>query len=94
MNQLPSAETERRVLAAMRKVLTRIIRETATPPGTRHPLSKACLEDMRQCLTLIDSRQRELSQDQDDARPRYKGDRSDPDSVEVPVADLLSRKKN
>jgi hypothetical protein len=94
MTNTDSAQTERRVLAAMRKVLTRIIRETASPPGTRHPLSKPCLEDMRQCLILIDSRQRELSEDDDTARPRYKGERQAARSAEVPLADLLKRRNN
>lgn len=94
MSKTDSAHTERRILAAMRKVLTRIIRETASPQGTRHPLSNTCLEDMRQCLILIDSRQRELSEDDDNARPRYKGDRPAAQSAEVPLTDLLKRRNN
>jgi hypothetical protein len=94
MTQTESSEMELRVLAAMRKVLTRVIRETASPPGTRHPLSQACLEDLRQCLFLIDSRQRDLSPDTEDARPRYKGEHSTTDSVEIPLAELLKRKDN
>jgi len=54
----PSKEI--RILGAMKQVLTRIAKETATPPGVRHPLSEACVEDIRQCLLLISARENEL----------------------------------
>lgn len=71
-NQFLSKED--RILSAMQKVLTRIIKETATPPGIRHPLSEGCINDMRECLVLITSRKQELAEDagrSSGARPRY-----------------------
>lgn len=67
-------EKEQQIMVVMRKVLTRIIRETTPPPGMRHPLSDATIEDMRLCLGLISAREQELlaAQGQDNqARPRY-----------------------
>lgn len=53
---------ESRILQAMKLTLAGVIRDTATPHGMRHPLSDATIEDMRQCLSLISARERELAQ--------------------------------
>lgn len=53
---------EARILQAVKLTLTGVIRDTATPHGMRHPLSDATIEDMRQCLSLISARERELAQ--------------------------------
>ena len=48
--------TEQRVLAAMRKVLARIVREVTPEPGMRHPLSAKtiCRVDPKfQCVVAI-----------------------------------------
>lgn len=59
------SETERsmeeRILQAVKRTLARVIRDTATPHGMRHPLSDATIEDLRQCLSLISARERELA---------------------------------
>ncbi len=54
-------DKETRILNALKQVLTRIAKETATPPGVRHPLSETCIEDIRQCLLLISAREHELN---------------------------------
>ncbi len=51
---------EERILAAVKFVLVSVAKETATAPGMQHPLSDATLHDIRQCLTLIADREREL----------------------------------
>ena len=51
---------EYRVLKAMKIVLTGVVRDTAVPPGHKHPLSDSTIEDIRQCLMLISTREREL----------------------------------
>jgi len=51
---------EFRVLRAMKIVLTGVVRDTAVPPGHKHPLSESTIEDIRQCLMLISSREQEL----------------------------------
>jgi len=66
--------TEERILQAMKMTLAAVIKDTATPPGMRHPLSDATIEDLRQCLALISARERELAQAAgrtQEARPRY-----------------------
>jgi len=58
-------------------VLTRIIKETATPPGEQHPLSAACINDMRECLFLVSAREQQLVRDDGRStgqRPRYAND--------------------
>ena len=65
----PSMET--RILAAVKRTLTNVIRDTATPPNLRHPLSAETVEDLRQCLALISARERELAQVPSSARPQF-----------------------
>jgi len=52
---------EERILQAVKRTLTNVVRDTATPHGMRHPLSDATIEDLRQCLSLISARERELA---------------------------------
>ncbi|MCB1734262.1 MAG: segregation and condensation protein A [Gammaproteobacteria bacterium] len=54
---------EQKVMRAMRKTLGIIIRETTPQPGMHHPLSRECIEDMRQCLALIAAREREIGEE-------------------------------
>jgi hypothetical protein len=65
---------EARILQAVKLTLARVIKDTATPHGMRHPLSDGTIEDLRQCLALISARERELAgaagQTQE-ARPRF-----------------------
>ena len=58
----PEQSMEERILAAVKRTLAGVIRDTATPHGMRHPLSDATIEDLRQCLALISAREGELAQ--------------------------------
>jgi len=67
---------EARILQAVKQTLARVIRDTATPHGMRHPLSDGTIEDLRQCLALISARERELAGGAGEsmeakARPRF-----------------------
>ena len=65
---------EYRVLKVMKLVLTDVIKDTATQPGLKHPLSDRTIEGIRQCLRLISARERELVEDAGktmDMRPFY-----------------------
>lgn len=53
---------EREILLVMRKVLSTVIREITPPAGARHPLSEKTIVDVRMCLGLISSRERELAE--------------------------------
>ena len=70
----PKLSMEERILKAVKMTLASVIKDTATPPGMRHPLSDATIRDLRQCLALISARERELAQAagrSTEARPRY-----------------------
>ena len=65
---------EARILQAVKLTLARVIKDTATPHGMRHPLSDGTIEDLRQCLALISARERELAGaagQKQEARPRF-----------------------
>lgn len=65
---------EERILRAMKRVLTRIAKDTYTRPGHRHPLSDETVDDIRQCLGLITAREAELNEAagrEMKARPRF-----------------------
>ncbi len=66
--------TEERVLRAVKQVLTAVVKDTATPPGLKHPLTDKTIEDIRQCFGLISAREQELAiaHGRDtSARPRF-----------------------
>jgi hypothetical protein len=57
----PTLSKEERILRAVKMALTNVIKDTATQPGMRHPLSDGTIQDLRQCLALISARERELA---------------------------------
>jgi hypothetical protein len=85
---------EYRILRAMKQVLTGVIKDTATAPGMKHPLSDRTIEDIRQCLALIATRERELIEGAGRTmgqRPYYADE--PPKQVGVPVGRIGKRKK-
>jgi len=85
---------EQRILIAMRKTLTAIIKDVTPPPGMKHPLSERTIEDVRQCLALISAREKELADVRGRAteRPYYADEPGSPAQV-VPIGDLRPAKK-
>lgn len=83
---------EQAVLIAMRKTLTAIVKEVTPPPGMRHPLSPATIEDVRQCLSLIAAREKELADEQGRGgeRPYYA---DTPQTAQLVSIDGLKRRK-
>jgi hypothetical protein len=70
----PLESKEFQILKAMKLVLTNVVKDTATQPGLKHPLSDRTIEDIRQCLKLVSARERELIEDAGksmDMRPHY-----------------------
>jgi hypothetical protein len=57
------SKAEREILMVMRKVLAQIIKDT-TPSSRamKHPLSPRTVDDIRNCLGLISTRERELAE--------------------------------
>ncbi len=64
---------EHQILITMRQVLSSVVRDTTPPPGMRHPLNAATIDDIKQCFALITAREQELnaSQGRPEHRPRY-----------------------
>jgi hypothetical protein len=87
-------EKEARVLHAMKRTLTNIIKDTTTQPGLQHPLSSGTIEDIRQCLSLISAREKELAQllgKDANFRPHYADEPSQ--GVVVPIGRSAKSKK-
>jgi len=88
---------EARILRVMRQVLTTIVKDTATAPGVKHPLSDATVEDIRQCLGLIATREQEILRENgidNNMKPRFTDDPAAQESVVVPIGKLKSRHKS
>ena len=65
---------EAEILKVMKKVLTDIAKDTYTPANLKHPLSESTIISIRDCLTLITSREAELASEAGQVntmRPRY-----------------------
>lgn len=65
---------EERILKVLKRVLTDIAKDTSTPPGMKHPLSEQTILGIRECLSLISARERELAEEAgrpNRARPEF-----------------------
>lgn len=85
---------EQQILIAMRKTLSAIIKDLTPPPGMRHPLSDETVQDVRQCMMLITSREKELAdaEGRGGERPYYA---DEPQAAQVvPIAGLGRTKKD
>lgn len=85
---------EFRILQAMKTTLTDVIKDTATTPGLKHPLSERTIENIRQCLVLITARERELAQEAGvsmNQRPHFT---DEPQSATVVSINKIVRGKN
>jgi hypothetical protein len=79
---------EEQILRAVKMTLTGVIKDTATGPGMKHPLSDRTIEDLRQCLSLISAREKELADEAGramDQRPQMPGDVKPKAEVVVPL---------
>ncbi len=90
-----SLTKEEQILRAVKMTLTGVIKDTATAPGMKHPLSDRTIDDLRHCLALISVRERELAEAAGrsmDARPQLPGDAKPATEVVVSL-DSLRRGK-
>ncbi len=70
----PELTQEERILRMMKRTLTDVAKDTAPEPGLRHPLSEQTIQEIRECLMLITSREQELAREQGRSmndRPRF-----------------------
>jgi len=92
----PELSREARILSAVKLTLTSVIKDTATTPGMKHPLSDRTIEDLRKCLFLISEREQELARESGRPmamRPRYVDEApAGPTVTEIPVS-RITRKK-
>lgn len=79
---------EEQILRAMKLTLTCVIKDTATQPGMKHPLTEGTIENLRQCLFLISAREQELAKEYGrpmNMRPQMPGDVKPQSEVVVPL---------
>jgi hypothetical protein len=85
-DKTPSKEES--ILRAVKRVLTEVIKDTATQPGLRHPLNDNTINGLRDCLVLISQREQELAAEAGrsmDARPRFSDEPRAQGDVVVPL---------
>lgn len=90
----PPESKEFQILKALKLVLTDVVKDTATQPGLKHPLSDRTIEGIRQCLKLITARERELLEaagQSMDMRPHYVDEPKK--NVVVPITMIGRHKK-
>ena len=83
---------EKRIMVMMRQVLSSVARDTVPPPGMKHPLSDDTIQGIRECLSLITAREKELNIDleqENQARPRYI---DEPQTSKVVSLDSITKK--
>ncbi len=79
---------EEKILGAVKRVLTEVIKDTATQPGLKHPLSESTVNGLRDCLVLISQREQELAEEAGramDKRPRFTDEPREQGDVVVPL---------
>ncbi len=88
---------EESVLRTVKKTLTDVIKDTATPPGLKHPLKEDTIAALRECLLLISDREQELASEagrEMNMRPRFVDEPRAQKEVVVPLDRTgLTRKK-
>ena len=87
---------EEQILRAVKRVLTEVIKDTATGPGMKHPLSENTINGLRDCLVLISQRQHELAEEAgrpNTMRPYFTDEPQKQDEVVVPISSLSRKKK-
>ncbi len=86
-------EKEIRIMVMMRQVLSAVARDTVPPKGMKHPLSDNTIQGLRECLSLISSRERELNIElgsDSGARPRFV---DEPETTKVVSLDSITKKQ-
>ncbi|MFO7594695.1 MAG: segregation and condensation protein A [Pseudomonadota bacterium] len=84
------------ILSAVKRTLTEVIKDTATEPGMKHPLSENTIHGLRDCLVLISQREQELAEAAGrpmDMRPRFKDEPKPQGDVVVSIDSINKSKK-
>ena len=86
---------EEEILRMMKRVLTDVAKDTYVRPGLKHPLTENTIAGIRDCLSLITAREKELAQAAGRAqnmRPRFIDEPQT--TVVVPLTSLKGRKQD
>ena len=84
------------ILRAVKKVLTDVVKDTATAPGLMHPLKDQTIISIRDCLVLISNREQELAKSagrEMNLRPHYKDEPKSNSEGVVPLHKIGKPKK-
>ncbi len=82
---------EKRIMVMMRQVLSAVARDTVPPKGMKHPLSDSTIQGIRDCLSLITSREHELNIELGEInseRPRFV---DEPETTKVVSLDSITK---
>ena len=86
-------EKDRKIFMAMRKTLTKIIKDTTPQPGMKHILTNDTIGDIKACLGFLSAKEQELAKEAGvkiHERPRYI---DEPKTSQVISIDSLTRSK-
>lgn len=86
---------EQKILQAVKLVLTMVVKDTATPPGMKHPLSDKTISAMRDGLAMISSREMQLIMERGEeslARPHYVDEKKSQTEVVVSIDSIKNRR--
>ena len=96
MTEKQQESKEEQILRAVKRTLTEVIKDTATEPGLRHPLSESTITGLRDCLILISQREQELGVSANremGMRPRFKDTPRSQGEVVVPINSITRTRK-
>lgn len=86
---------EEKILSMVKKVLTDVAKDTYTRPGLKHPLADNTILGIRDCLSLISAREKELAEEHGrsmDQRPHFI---DEPDTrVVIPLNSLKPKQQD
>ncbi len=88
MNEQETYNKEEVILRAVKNILTRVVKDTATPPELKHPLQDDTILAIRDCLGLITAREQELAQEagrEMNMRPKYADEPKPQGEVIIPL---------
>lgn len=82
-----SLSKEQKIMVAMRKTLANVIKDTTPKPGETHALTEATVQDIRACLGLIATREKELLEEKgidNQYKPHYKDEKQEAQTINFP----------
>ena len=99
MSDQEALNKEEVILRAVKKILTRVVKDTATPPELKHPLTDDTILAIRDCLGLISTREQELAQEtgrEMNMRPKFTDEPEPQGEVVIPLHEtgLISKDKD